>query len=101
MQIARQRLEHVAQRPVLDPALKAAMTRLIRRVPLGQIFHGAPVRRIQRMPFGPRSATSIASQTRLRQQRFEDGPLGVSQVHAVEYDGDRNFVHRPHLGFMR
>jgi hypothetical protein len=27
--------------------------------------------------------------------------LGVRQVHAVEYDGDRNFVHNPASGFMR
>jgi hypothetical protein len=24
--------------------------------------------------------------------------LGVGEVHAVEYDGDRNFVHRPQWG---
>jgi hypothetical protein len=27
--------------------------------------------------------------------------LGVSQVHAAEYDGECNFVHRPRKGFMR
>jgi hypothetical protein len=27
--------------------------------------------------------------------------LLVGEVHAVEYDGDRTFVHRPLMGFMR
>jgi hypothetical protein len=31
-------------------------------------------------------------------RRFEHGPLGVSEVHAVEYDGDPNFVHHPRWG---
>ena len=107
MQVGRQRLEHLAQRPVVHPPLKAAMTRLIRRVPLGQIFPGRagaqdpedPIQHVARI--APRPATPIASPPRLRKQGFENGPLRVSEVHAAEYDGDRNFVHQPRLGFMR
>ena len=77
------------------PSLKAPMTRLIGRIPRRQIVprrtgaqhpqhavqHGARV--------GPRPPTTIGSPSRLK-QRFEDGPLRVSQVHAAEYNGDRH-----------
>ena len=46
---------------------------------------------------GPRPPAPIGAPTRT-EHRFEHGPLGVSQVHAVEYDGDRNFVHNPAFG---
>ena len=88
------------------PRLKAPMTRLVRRIAARQIVPGCPgaqdpqhtVQHGARL--GPRTAAPIGA-TRRAKQRLEDGPLGVSQVHAVEYDGDRNVVHRPRLGFMR
>jgi hypothetical protein len=107
MQIGGEDLQEPSQGPVPHPALEAAMTRLIRRVSVGQIFprrSGAqdPQDAIQHIAgIAPRSPAAIAAEARRREQRFEDGPLRVSEVHAVEYDGDRNFVHRPRLGFMR
>lgn len=82
------------------------MTRLIRRIAARQIVpRGAGAQDPQDAVqygacFRPGSAAPVGATGRAK-QRLEDGPLGVSQVHAVEYDGDRNFVHQPHLGFMR
>src|SRR5262245_16518969 len=53
----------------------------------------ARLRRTHRTPFmtargsGPRPAAPIRATARA-EGRFEHGPLGVGQVHAVEYDGD-------------
>jgi len=85
------------------PLLKPAMASLIRRIaprqvvprcagpqhPEHAIEHGARIR--------PRATSSIGASPRT-ERRFEHGPLGVGEVHAVEYDGDRNFVHRPYWG---
>jgi hypothetical protein len=60
--------------------------------PQHAVQHGARV--------GPRPPATIESPSWLK-QRFENGPLRVSQVHAAEYDGHRNSVHNPGSGFMR
>lgn len=92
---------------MIDPPLKATMTRLIRRIPGRQILPRRtrpedPQNAVQDVArIAPRPTAAVAPESGLGQQRFEDGPLGVSQVHAVEYDGDRNFVHTPLSGFMR
>jgi hypothetical protein len=107
VQIGGEDLQDPSQRPVPHPPLKAAMTCLIRRVPVGQIFPRRagtqdPQDAIQHIArIAPRPPAAIASNARRREQWFEDGPLRVSEVHAVEYDSDRNFVHRPRLGLMR
>jgi hypothetical protein len=56
------------------------------------VEHGAGV--------GPRATPFVGPASR-SEDRFEHGPLGVGEVHAVEYDGDRNFVHPRPVGFMR
>lgn len=79
------------------PELKTAVARLVRRVPTRQIGprragaqhpehaveHGARI--------GPRAAASIGATAR-PEGRFEDRPLGVSQVHAARYDTARSVV---------
>jgi hypothetical protein len=40
---------------------------------------------------GPRRAAPVRATART-DSRFEHGPLGVGQVHAVEYDGDHTAV---------
>jgi len=88
------------------PQLKAAMTRLVRRIAARQIVPRRaraedPQHAVQYGPWidpGPAAAIGAAPGTK---RRFEHGPLGVGEVHAVEYDGHRNFVHRPRVGFMR
>ena len=42
---------------------------------------------------GPRPAAPVRATART-ERRFEHGPLGVGQVHAVEYDGDPTDVSR-------
>jgi hypothetical protein len=107
VEIDGQGFQHAPQRARADPRLKAAMTGLIRRVAIGQILPRCagpedPEDPIQHVAgIAPRPPASIAAQTGLRQERRQDGPLRVSEVHAVEYDGDGNFVHDPVLGFMR
>lgn len=83
------------------------MTRLIRRIPPGEVFPGRagaehPEDAVEHIPrIAPRPATSIATHSRLRQERFEKGPLGVRQVHILRYDVPPDFVHNPAIGFMR
>ncbi len=101
-----QALEHTFEDAGPLPRLKAPMTRLVRRIPARQVVPGRsrtqdPQHAVQhRACLRPRPAAPVGATGRTK-QRLEDGPLGVSQVHAVEYDGDRNFVHEPRLGFMR
>lgn len=70
------------------PLLKAAMTGLIGRVPRRQIAPGRaraqhPEHAVQHRPrIGPRPAPAIGAPPRA-ERRFEDRPLGVSQVHAA------------------
>ena len=107
MEIRRERLQHVAQRTAPDPGLKATMTRLIRRIPVRQILPRRaraknpedPVQHIAGI--APRPSPAIATQTRFREERRKNRPLGVGQVHTAEYDGRSYFVHTPTSGFMR
>ena len=101
MEIACQGVEDPLEDAVIDPALKPPMTRLIGRIPIGQVLPRRaraqdpqnPVQHVARI--APRPPAAIAPQPGFRQERFQDGPLRVSEVHAVEYDGDRNFVPPP------
>jgi hypothetical protein len=107
VQIRREGLEHAPQGAPLHPALEPAMTGLIRRIAIREVFPrraGAedpedPIEDVSRI--APRPAALIATETGLRQEWREYRPLRVSEVHAVEYDGHRNFVHTPASGFMR
>ena len=107
MEIDRQGLQDAAQGAGTDPGLKAAMTGLIRRITGREILPRRagsedpedPVQHVAGV--APRPPAAIAAQTGLRQEWRQDGPLRVCEVHAVEYDGDRNFVHHPVSGFMR
>ena len=101
-----QALEQPVEAPGPLPQLESAMTGLVRRIVPRQIRprgagpenpqHG--VHHATRIRPGP--AASVRPPLRTK-DRFEHGPLLVSEVHAVEYDGDPNVVHRPRLGFMR
>jgi hypothetical protein len=75
------------------PQLKATMAGLIRRIPRRQVV---PRRARAQHPehavhhrarIGPRPTAAIGATART-EGRFEHGPLGIGQVHAVEYDGD-------------
>jgi len=75
------------------PELEATMAGLIWRIPRRQIVpRGAGAQHPQHAVqhgarIGPRPATPVGATARTK-RRFEHGPLGVGQVHAVEYDGD-------------
>jgi hypothetical protein len=98
LEILGERLDDLPEDALVVPALKSAMTRLIRRIPLGKIFPrraGAenpenPVQDIARI--APRASTPVAAQAGLGQERRENRPLGVSQVHTLRYDGPPKFV---------
>lgn len=82
------------------------MARLVGRIARGQVVpRGAgaqhPEHAIQHGAcVGPGTPPPIGA-AGWPEQRLEDRPLRVSEVHAVEYDGHRNFVHDPVSGFMR
>ncbi|TPW00988.1 MAG: hypothetical protein FD124_3827 [Alphaproteobacteria bacterium] len=107
MQILREGMHDPLEDAVVDPPLKATMTRLVRRIPVGQILPRRarakdpqdPIQHIARI--APRPSPSIATQARLRQERREDRPLGVGQVHTAKYDGRSYFVHTPRSRFVR
>lgn len=107
MQIAGERLQHLSQGAVVRPLLKSPVTRLIRRIPRRQVLPGRTgaedpqdavedIARIAPWPPAP-----VAPQPRFREERFENRPLRVSQVHTLRYDGSQDFVHTPAVGFMR
>ncbi len=107
MEIPRERVDHPLERAVLDPPLKAPMTGLVGRIANRQVLpRGAgaenPENAVQDISgIAPRTAPSIATETRLRQQRREYRPLGVGEVHTAEYDGRSYFVHGRPFRFMR
>ena len=104
MEIYGERLEDAPERAFADPALKAAMACLIGRIAIRQVFPGCagtedPEDAVQHIPrIAPRSPASIAADSRLREERRQNGPLRVSEVHAVEYDGQHNFASQCHVG---
>ena len=83
MEIGGERLEDVPERPGADPALKAAMTRLIRRIAIRQVLPGCagaedPEDAVQHVArIAPGSAAAIAADSRGREQRRQNGPLRV------------------------
>ena len=105
-EIFREPLQQPIEPATALPGLKAAVTGLIRGIAPRQVMPRRPgaedpehtVEDGSRI--GPGAPAPIGAPTRT-EGRFQHGPLGVGEVHAVEYDGDRNFVHRPRLGFMR
>ena len=105
-EILREALQQAVEPPGALPELKAAMTGLIRRITTRQVVpRGAGTQDPQhavehRARIGPRATPSIGPASRA-EDRFEHGPLGVGEIHAVEYDGDRTFVHPCPMGFMR
>ncbi len=80
-------IEHSVEHPGPDPGLVAAMAGLVGRVARGQILPGGagledpedPVQYIARV--APRAPSPIRPAARLGQQRFEHGPLSISEVH--------------------
>jgi hypothetical protein len=102
-QILGEALQHAFEHAGPLPRLKTPMTRLIRWIPTRQVVPRRPGAQDPQHTvqdgarLRPRSAAPVGA-TRRTKQRLEDGPLGVSQVHAVEYDGDRNVVHHPVWG---
>jgi hypothetical protein len=83
VQIRGERLDDTPKRASVDPALKAAMARLIRRIALRQVLPGRagakdPEDAVQHIArIAPRSPAAIATNTRFRQERPQDGPLRV------------------------
>ena len=83
-------MQDALERAVIDPALEAAMTGLIRRIAIGQILPGRagpqhPENPVQHVPrIAPRPAAAIAPQAGFRHEWREDRPLRVREVHAVE-----------------
>jgi hypothetical protein len=105
-QIFRQALQEPIEPAAALPLLKSAMAGLIRRIASRQVVPGraGPQHPQHAVEDGarirPRTPAPIGAAPRA-EGRFKHGPLGIGEVHAVEYDGDRNFVHRPRMGFMR
>ena len=83
MQIRGECLEDAPEDPVAHPALKAAMTGLIRRIPIGQVLPRRagpqdPQDAVQHVAWiAPGAAASIATHARLRQERGQNGPLRI------------------------
>ena len=105
-QVLGQPLEDPLKPAAALPLLKAAVAGLIGRIASRQIMPrgpGAehPEHAVQDgARIAPRPAPAIRAAARTK-RRFQDLPLLVSEVHTPTYDGPRNFVHRPILGFMR
>jgi hypothetical protein len=105
-EILREALQQAVEPSGALPELKAAVTGLIRRIATRQVVpRGARAEHPQHTVehgarIGPRTPASVRTAPR-PENRFEHGPLSVGEIHAVEYDGDRNFVHRPQSAFMR
>jgi hypothetical protein len=105
-QILREPLQESVEAAGALPELKAAVDGLIRWIPVREI--GPWCARAQDPQHGihhaagfrPRPPAAIGAPC-WPEDRFQHGPLLVGQVHAVEYDGDPNRVHRPRMGFMR
>lgn len=102
-EILREALQQAVEPPGALPELKAAMTGLIGRIAPRQVMPRRPGAKHPEHAVkdgaGIRPGTPASIRTPPRtERRFEHGPLGVGEVHAVEYDGDRNFVHRPQWG---
>jgi hypothetical protein len=83
MEIGGECFEYASDRPVPDPPLEAAMTRLIRRIAIGQVLPGSastkdPEDAVQHIArIAPGSSAAIATHARLRQERRQNGPLRV------------------------
>jgi hypothetical protein len=88
-QILGEPFKHIAQEARLTPALKPTMTGLIRRMPIRQVLPGRPgaqdpkdaVEHLAWIP--PRPTTAIRARFRQLEQRCQDRPLLVGQVHAA------------------
>lgn len=98
-EVFRKALQQPIKAAAALPLLKAAMTRLIRRIASRQIGPRCP--RAQhpqhavedRARIGPRPTAPIRATARPK-RRFEDRPLRVGQVHAARYDTARPVVTR-------
>ena len=72
MEIPGERFDDALERAALDPGLKAAMTRLIRRIPRWKVFPGRsrpedPENAVQHIPrIAPRPPAPIAADSRCR-----------------------------------
>jgi hypothetical protein len=83
VEIRGERFDHAPERAFADPALKAAMTGLIGRIAVRQILPGRagakdPEDAVQYIArIAPRPAASIATHTRLGEERRQNGPLLV------------------------
>jgi hypothetical protein len=90
-------LENAYQAPAALPLLKATMTRLVWRIAPRQIVPGGtgaqyPQNTVQDGARVLRRPAASIGTSAMTKQRLEDFPLSVSQVHAVEYDGDGSVV---------
>ena len=109
LQVLGEGSEHRFERSIGPPVLEAAMTGLGRGVAIGQIGPRGtraedpedPVQDIARI--APRAAASITAHPRLRQQRFQDGPLGIGEIHgsALGLMMVQRTACRMPVGFMR
>ena len=98
-EIFREPLQETIESTGALPLLKAAMAGLVRGIAGGQIMpRGAgaqhPEHAIQHRPrIGPRASAPIGASARTK-GRFEQRPLGVSEIHAARYDASRPVVTR-------
>lgn len=101
VEILRQRVENPLQRPVPAPLLEVAMAGLIRRITVRQVCplgSGAqdPEHTVPDLAqILPRAATTILAPPVLRQQRRDQLPLGVREIHDTSPDaGGRSIAGR-------
>ena len=104
MQIGGERLEDATECAFADPALKATMTGLRRRIAIRQVLPGAPVRRIQRMPFNTSRGSRHGRPRRSRRTRGF-GKSGARMAHCASVrsmpsstDGQYTLVSPCHFG---
>ena len=89
-EVFREALQEAGEATRSLPLLKAAMTGLIGRIATRQIVPGRaraqhPQHTVENgARIAPRTPPAIGPSARTK-RRFEHGPLGVGEVHAVEY----------------
>ena len=105
LKVPRKALHDAEPCPVLTPLLQTTMDRLVGRVTTGQVVPGRarpkhPQNGVHDVPrIAPGTTTPISSPTWLRQQRFDDSPLFLREVHLRRRSEPRSLVDPPRPAF--
>lgn len=87
MEVPRQRVQDLAEHAAPHPPLEAAMTRRRGRVPIGHVLPRRtraqnPKNAVEHLAIvSPGTTSSVGSTVRLGDQRFDNAPLFVLEIH--------------------